>query len=868
MTMIGVQIDQALTDRMVGEAITESAQAHFAGDERRVRQALLRGQCEQCDRLSASLVRQISEYLGQVDSRVKAVYQYEPAEDRQPPPRDDAAAGHAGIHLVIWVERKSAALSALTETLKVSLAASLSALGCPVAEPDCYTPDLEIVDSTDVEQSRGFGLLVNAPHLHSHSVWSRSAETEPAPDREADIPSRVRFLLPESFDPELIPEARLLEHALSIERLGPEDRQGLEHHLTELKVTLIRRIISDQLRYINIAKHWFTTADLEAIYQHRIGFGRIGGKSAGMLLADRILSEVASEDLKAHIRVPESFFLGTDLMYIFMAMNGLMHWNEQKYKSEEQMRADYPQIREDFSKGDFPPEILVELRAMLDAIGPRPIIARSSSQLEDNLGTSFAGKYDSHFCANQAGAEENLRALTQAIASTYASTFKPEALLYRQSRGLQDYDERMSVLIQGVEGERFGQYYFPLGAGVAFSRNLYRWAPQIRREDGFVRLVWGLGTRAVERVGNDYPRMVALSHPALQPDDSPEAIRSYSQHYVDVIDLTDNSFKSLPLGDVLTPRYPQIRFLVQLEQDGYFITPQSRVMQADLPRLAVTFDSLLRRTRFAALMSETLRLLEQHYQTPVDVEFTLSVPDPFAAPPDARISLLQCRPQSSLKATGQGKLPEGLPERDIIFSSHFMVPQGYLSDIRYVIFVPPEAYLSLPTDSARNEVGRLIARLNKALPEKSFICVGPGRWGTTNADLGVFVAYSDICHAGALVELSGRAIGTGPEPSLGTHFFQDLMEAQIYPVALPLDDPDTLFNQAFFYKTPNALQRILDAGSKPSEALRLIEVSSSRPGHHLTLVMDDEEGKALAYVAADEVGRSPETTPALQDGLP
>jgi hypothetical protein len=103
-----------------------------------------------------------------------------------------------------------------------------------------------------------------------------------------------------------------------------------------------------------------------------------------------------------------------------------------------------------------------------------------------------------------------------AIIRVYA-TLKPEALLYRRSKGLQDYDERMAILIQVVQGEQYGQYYLPQSAGVAFSRNLYRWAPQIRREDGFARLVWGLGTRAVERVGNDYPHPVALSHPMLRP---------------------------------------------------------------------------------------------------------------------------------------------------------------------------------------------------------------------------------------------------------------------------------------------------------------------------------------------------------------
>jgi phosphoenolpyruvate synthase/pyruvate phosphate dikinase len=163
---------------------------------------------------------------------------------------------------------------------------------------------------------------------------------------------------------------------------------------------------------------------------------------------------------------------------------------------------------------------LVELKDLLENIGKKPLIVRPSSLLEDNFGTAFAGKYDIHFCPNQGSPKDNLEELTHAIAGTFASTLKPEALLYRRSKGLQDYDERMAILIQLVQGDSYGRYFLPHGAGVAFSHNLYRRNQQIRREDGFARLVWGLGTRAVERVGNDYPRPVALSHPTLQPDDT------------------------------------------------------------------------------------------------------------------------------------------------------------------------------------------------------------------------------------------------------------------------------------------------------------------------------------------------------------
>ena len=220
-----------------------------------------------------------------------------------------------------------------------------------------------------------------------------------------------------------------------------------------------------------------------------------------------------------------------------MSINNLFHWNDQKYKSEDEMREDYASILKEFSYGVFPPDILDRLQTLLIKIGKQPLIVRSSSLLEDNFGTAFAGKYESIFCPNQGTLDKNLKDLTAAIARVYASVLNPDALLYRRSKGLHDYDERMALLIQVVEGERCGDYLMPHAAGVAFSRNLYRWAPQIRGEDGFVRLVWGLGTRAVDRVGNDYPRLIALSHPLLRPSNDPKSIRRYSQQYIDLIDL-------------------------------------------------------------------------------------------------------------------------------------------------------------------------------------------------------------------------------------------------------------------------------------------------------------------------------------------
>ena len=653
-----------------------------------------------------------------------------------------------------------------------------------------------------------------------------------------------------SFNPELAPQNMLFEQAVAIERAPLAEREKMDARLREIKVVLIRTMISDQLAYINIAKEWFNVSDLIEVKNRKIGQGKIGGKAAGMLLAARILSEVAEEDIRTSIRIPESYFLGSDVMYTFMTVNNLLHWGDQKYKSEEQIRAEYPQIQKDYLAGEFPANILTKLKELLGKVGSQPLIIRSSSLLEDNFGTSFAGKYESVFCPNQGELDENLLELTKAISHIYASTLNPDALLYRRAKGLQDYDERMAILVQVVQGERYGRYYLPHAAGVAFSRNSYRWSPQIRREDGFMRLVWGLGTRAVDRVGNDYPRLVALSHPLLRPEDSPKQIRRYSQQYVDLIDLQDNCFETLPVSQVLHPHYPVLRYLAQVDQGGYLLPLRSTLLEEKTSQLVLTFDELLRRTTFADRMVRLLNILETNYNSPVDTEFTIQIKNPRDLLPEVEISLLQCRPQSHIEE-GESRLPENISPKDIVFSTPLMVPHGRVQGIRYVLFVTPEGYFALPTPSARAEVGRVIGRLNGILAKQTFICVGPGRWGTRNPDLGVFIGYADIYNTSALIELAGKGIGLAPEPSFGTHFFQDLIEADIFPLAIYLDDEQVRFNRRFFYHTSNQLSDFLSIEGPVKDCLHLIDVASFRPYHHMDLIMDDEQGRAMALIVPD-----------------
>lgn len=653
------------------------------------------------------------------------------------------------------------------------------------------------------------------------------------------------------FNPELAPQDVIFEQAEMIESMPPLERKKYEARLQELEVVLIRTMVSDQLKYIKMARQWFTVADLREIRRRKIGEGKVGGKAAGMLLAMRILKETAPPEIRDSFKIPTSYYLGSDVFYNFMALNGLMHWNDQKYKTEEQMRADYPTLRDDFSKGQLPPEIIDRLDEILVEAGHTPLIVRSSSLLEDNFGTSFAGKYESIFLPNQGTYGQKMTALTSAISKIYASVMDPDALLYRHHKDLADYDERIAILIQFVEGEKMGKYYLPQAAGVAFSHNMYRWSPQIREDDGFLRLVLGLGTRAVDMVADDCPRLVALSHPRLQPSSDIRSARRYSQQNVDVIDLEKNQLVTVPVRDVLASNYPPLRYAAQIEQDGYLASILSH--NTNYEKMVITFDSLLARTSFAKNIREALKLLETHYESPVDTEFTVEIVETDSQKPTINITLLQCRPQSHIVSGEEVQLPNNLKDEDIVFSTQRMVPQGIVQNIRYILFVTSEGYFSLTSQAERTQLERAIGQLNAALKDEIYIAVGPGRWGTSTPDLGVHVSYSDIFHARALVELAGEAVGASPEPSFGTHFFQDLMEAKIYPLAVFLDDDDTIFNRDFFYITPNrAADFITIENPRVLDALHLIAINDHRPNHHLDLIMDGQKSRAVAFLVSEE----------------
>jgi hypothetical protein len=213
------------------------------------------------------------------------------------------------------------------------------------------------------------------------------------------------------------------------------------------------------------------------------------------------------------------------------------------------------------------------------------------------------------------------------------------------------------------------------------------------------------------------------------------------------------------------------------------------------------------------------------------------------------ISLLQCRPLSYRQQGQPVRIPSGIPQEDQLFTANRLVPQGLVENVRYIVWVDPSAYDGIPDLATKTEVARLVGQLNQALQDERFILMGPGRWGSSNVSLGVKVTYADIDRASALVEVALAQGAHAPEASYGTHFFQDLVEAQIYPLPLYPDEPETFFNWQFFASAPNTVSRLLpDVSERMASTVKVIDVPAVAQGRRLTIAMNSDEDRALAYL--------------------
>jgi len=625
-----------------------------------------------------------------------------------------------------------------------------------------------------------------------------------------------------------------------------------EEESVATRVALIRQFVSDQLEFLGVAKGYLRIRDFDEVVDHIIGSeegsGRIGGKGGGLLLGAKILQTEMERDPAAPavpFAVPETFFLRSDVLEDFLRINGLQHLQDQKYKPSDEVAKDYPMILQLFRNADWPPAVVEGARQILKRVGDHPLIVRSSSLLEDRFGTAFAGKYRSVFVCNQGDADRRLSELLGAVAEVYASTLHPDPISYRRRHGLLDYSENMAVLVQKTAGRRIGGAFLPVWAGVGFSHNPWRRNPRIRPEDGMARLVFGFGTRAVDRVAEEFPRVVPLGLPTLRPEVKPEDVVRVAQKHADVIDLEAERFATLPVGEILAAgaAFPGVSQVFSRFEHGHLRELMGDGLVGEAGDLVVTFDRFAASGRWPAFLRWALRTLERAYGCPVDIEFACD---------GETFHLLQCRPQVKRRERAPVHLPAAIENERRIFSANRDVITASVHGVEYVVLVDPRDYNSLAGDDRRLAVAQAVHRLNAALAGRRFILMGPGRWGSKDLRMGIRVGYADIDNAAMLIEIARAEGGYVPEVSFGSHFFQDLVESEIHYLPLYPDEPGVVFNDAFLRGGADVLAELLPEAAGLAGVVRVIHVPRAAPGRLLNVDMDGDNQEALAYLAPPE----------------
>ena len=668
--------------------------------------------------------------------------------------------------------------------------------------------------------------------VHPLKVWERHSPTMFLPHRQTGnsfVPLanslEATELLATAYRQDQAAGTRRLDHwhrlFLQAEKLNSEEVSAEEQ--AKMVEHLCRHLIGTEDNILDLAKRYFSLTDLLSYKARVIGTGFIGGKAVGMLLARRILETQPDSDWAERLEQHDSFFVGSNVYYSYIVNNGWWELYAAQKTPEGYFKAG-AELHEKMLIGEFPEQLREDFQSMLDYYGQYPIIVRSSSLLEDGFGNAFAGKYDSFFCANQGSPEDRYEVFEDAVRKVFASTMSEDALTYRKQRGLDQQVEQMGLLVQRVSGSYHQQYYFPELAGVGISYNTFVWDKHMDPKAGMLRLVLGLGTRAVDRVEGDYPRIVALDEPMKLPLKGYEDIRRFSQKDVDLVNIGDNELQSKSLFrlvgegiDLNLERYaiPDQETMARLRERG---KPEQKVW-------LLTFEHLLTKTDFPARMQQLLKTIEKAYQYPVDIEFTVNN----TVDGVAKINLLQCRPLQTKGLKERVSFPNHIPEEQVFFSAEggFMGGNTALP-IKRVIWIDAKHYSQLSL-SDKHEVARLIGRLNKRIKnreEKPTLLLGPGRWGTSTPSLGVPVKFSEINNMAAIGEVAFSAGGLMPELSFGSHFFQDLVEADIFYLALFPDTFPCTLNKDWLYQRSNLLEGLMPSSRRFKPVIKVIDVQS------------------------------------------
>ena len=502
----------------------------------------------------------------------------------------------------------------------------------------------------------------------------------------------------------------------------------------------------------------------DAIAFARIGEGSLGGKARGLAFMNSMLIKYRQYDKHEGVRImiPRSVVIATEYFDEFIRMNGLQYVISQEFSDEE--------ILSEFVSSYVPSRLQQELKAYIRTVRT-PLAVRSSSKLEDSHYQPFAGIYSTYMIPFTKNEDQMLRLLLRAVKSVYASVYFAASRAYIQTSQNLISEEKMAVIIQEVCGTEQDGLYFPTCSGVARSINYYPIGDE-RPEDGVCNVAMGLGKLVVDggrtlRFSPRYPQKV------LQTS-TPELALRDTQSEVLALSLSPEEFRT-SIDDAVNLRRLNVREIGQMRNARFVCSVWDRENEriSDSPfdqgRKVITFNNILKYNTFplAEIVTDILRMGTEEMRCPVEVEFAVNMDVPTGQ--QQIFNLLQIRPIIDNQDNRPIDWSCENPDEALIYGEQAL-GIGRMSDIADIIYVKTPMFDSLATEKIADELLRINSRMHDE--QRTYILVGPGRWGSSDPFLGVPVKWTHISEAKVIVECGIERFDV--EPSQGTHFFQNV----------------------------------------------------------------------------------------------
>ena len=500
------------------------------------------------------------------------------------------------------------------------------------------------------------------------------------------------------------------------------------------------------------------------IWFARLGEGSLGGKARGLAFINNMLEKynLLQKFPGVKILIPRTVVVATDYFDEFIKVNGLQYVISSDISDEE--------ILSEFVSSRLPEALVNELKSYITHT-TGPLAVRSSSKLEDSHYQPFAGIYSTYMIPLTHNRDQMLRLLGKAIKSVYASIYFSSSRSYIQATSNLLSEEKMAVVIQDLCGTEDSGYFFPTISGVARSINFYPIGAE-KPEDGIVNMAFGLGKLVVEggktlRFSPKHPKHVLqLSTPQL-------ALRE-TQNEMYALNLKPEQFKT-SIDDSVNLEKFEINNVKHFQNLNFVASTwdmqNQRIIDNNLEdgRKIITFSHILKYDTMplAPLLSELLQICQNEMRSAVEIEFAVNMDVPDGE--DKIFNFLQIRPITE-SMDNKSLDWDNISTADSIIFAQKALGVGFIDGITDILYVRNDNFDSSNTV----KIGEEIDAFNSQMKEnkKSYVLIGPGRWGSSDPWLGIPIKWPNISEAKVIVECGLKDFHV--EPSQGTHFFQNL----------------------------------------------------------------------------------------------